>query len=148
MRNQTRKSSAKTGARGLRKPSKFVRSDTPLEKRRAKPLRAALDRPVTDVEPRFLHDVPMDSVASALALLASEVSILRERVIALEDLIARAGLTAPDAVERHRLSKASAERTEAAVKQLAERFWGELSRSDTPVSRIKPEALDYWRGKK
>ena len=61
----------------------------------------ALQGPVTDVEPDFLHQLPMDNAVGAIVALTAEVWLLRERLAALEaELTARRVL--PDgAVENH-----------------------------------------------
>ena len=45
---------------------------------------AALQGPVTDVEPDFLHALPMDNAVGAIVALTAEVWMLRERLATLE----------------------------------------------------------------
>ena len=46
--------------------------------------KASLQGPVTDTEPDFLHDVPMDNAVGAIMALTAEVYLLRERLATLE----------------------------------------------------------------
>ena len=63
--------------------------------------KASLQGPVTDTEPDFLHDVPMDNAVGAIMALTAEVYLLRERLATLEAELASRQVLPADAVEKH-----------------------------------------------
>jgi len=110
---------------------------------RKPPYQSLLIGPVTDDEPRLLHDVPMDNIVGAMVVLAGEIHRLRERLKALEAELEEAKAIAPGAVERHEWAGDKAEELARELDAFVNRFWAELARDRTPVSHIDPRVKKY-----
>ena len=104
---------------------------------------AALQGPVTDVEPGFLAALPMDNAVGAIVALTAEVYVLRERLATLEAELTGRQVLPAEAVERHRDTPAEAEARAADLAAFTARVLAELTRNRVPVSRIHPEVVKY-----
>lgn len=105
---------------------------------------AALQGPVTDVEPDFLRQLPMDNAVGAIVALTAEVWLLRERLGALEAELAARRVLSEGAVEQHEDDPAHAAARAAELAAFTQRVLAELSRDRIPVSRIDP-GVDRYR---
>jgi len=105
--------------------------------------KASLQGPVTDLEPDFLKDLPMDNAVGAIMALTAEVYLLRERLAALESELAKHRVLPTDAVEQHTDSPAEAAARAADLAAYTERVLSELVRDRVPVSRIDPAVSKY-----
>lgn len=99
---------------------------------------AALQGPVTDVEPDFLRQLPMDNAVGAIVALTAEVWLLRERLGALEAELATRRVLPEGAVERHQDDPAQAAARAEELAAFTQRVLAELARDRIPVSRIDP----------
>lgn len=104
---------------------------------------AALQGPVTDVEPDFLRQLPMDNAVGAIVALTAEVWLLRERLGALEAELAARRVLPEGAVERHEDDPAHAAARSAELAAFTQRVLAELARDRIPVSRIDPGVDRY-----
>ena len=107
--------------------------------------KASLQGPVTDTEPDFLHDVPMDNAVGAIMALTAEVYLLRERLATLELELASRKLVPTDAVEKHVDTPEQASVRAADLAAYTERIMSELIRDRVPVSRIDPAVTKYLK---
>lgn len=106
--------------------------------------KAALRGPITGREPDFLHDVPMDNVVGAITGLTAELYIVKERLAALERVLAGNGQIAADAVERFRPDAETAAADREALEGLVRRIFGELARDRRPTSSVDPAVVDRY----
>jgi hypothetical protein len=104
---------------------------------------AALQGPVTDVEPDFLRQLPMDNAVGAIVALTAEVWLLRERLGALEAELAARRVLPEGAVERHDDDPARAAARAEELAAFTQRVLAELARDRVPVSRIDPGVSRY-----
>jgi hypothetical protein len=106
---------------------------------------AALQGPVTGIEPDFLRALPMDNAVGAIVALTAEVWILRERLGALEAELGARRVLSEGAVENH---EDTPERQQARAAELAaftSRVLSELARDRVPVSSIDPDVQKYLK---
>ncbi len=106
-------------------------------------LNAALQGPVTDVEPDFLRQLPMDNAVGAIVALTAEVWLLRERLGALEAELAARRVLPEGAVEQHEDDPARAAARAEELAAFTHRILSELARDRVPVSRIDPGVGRY-----
>lgn len=106
---------------------------------------AALQGPVTDVEPDFLGAMPMDNAVGAIVALTAEVYLLRERLGALESELASHKVLPADAVENHVDTPEQAQARAADLTAYTQRVLSELTRDRVPVSKIDPDVEKYLR---
>jgi hypothetical protein len=107
--------------------------------------KASLQGPVTDTEPDFLHDVPMDNAVGAIMALTAEVYMLRERLATLEAELTARKVLPTDAVEQHVDTSEQASARAADLAAYTERIMSELIRDRVPVSRIDPGVTKYLK---
>ncbi|MGA0800044.1 MAG: hypothetical protein ACO3P5_06330 [Steroidobacteraceae bacterium] len=107
--------------------------------------KASLQGPVTDTEPDFLHDVPMDNAVGAIMALTAEVYMLRERLATLEAELNARKVLPTDAVEQHVDTPEQASARAADLAAYTERIMSELIRDRVPVSRIDPGVTKYLK---
>jgi hypothetical protein len=107
--------------------------------------KASLQGPVTDTEPDFLHDVPMDNAVGAIMALTAEVYMLRERLATLEAELTARKVLPTDAVEQHVDTPEQASARAADLAAYTERIMSELIRDRVPVSRIDPGVTKYLK---
>jgi hypothetical protein len=106
---------------------------------------AALQGPVTGVEPDFLRALPIDNAVGAIVALTAEVWMLRERLATLESELTSRRVLPEGAVEKH---AETPDEQRARAEQLAaftHRVLAELARDRTPVSRIDPDVHKYLK---
>jgi hypothetical protein len=107
--------------------------------------KASLQGPVTDTEPDFLHDVPMDNAVGAIMALTAEVYLLRERLATLEAELTSRQVLPTDAVEKHVDTPEQAAVRSADLAAYTERVMSELIRDRVPVSRIDLGVTKYLK---
>ncbi|MFZ9871866.1 MAG: hypothetical protein ACO3GE_01005 [Steroidobacteraceae bacterium] len=107
--------------------------------------KASLQGPVTDTEPDFLHDVPMDNAVGAIMALTAEVYLLRERLATLEAELADRKVLPTNAVEQRVDTPEQASARAADLAAYTERIMSELIRDRVPVSRIDPGVTKYLK---
>ncbi len=105
----------------------------------------ALRGPVLNVEPDFLHAVPMDNAVGAIVALTAEVYILRERLAALEAQLTARQVLPKDAVEHHAGNAEEQAARAADLTSFTGRVLSELARDRVPVSRIDPDVRRYLK---
>lgn len=98
--------------------------------------KSVLTGPVTTTEPEFLHDIGMDRMVGAFVALASEVYILRDRLGALETVLANNKTIAEDAIEALEETPEQSQARQDDVQRFVTRVLSELHRSDVPISHI------------
>ncbi len=98
--------------------------------------KSVLSGPVTTTEPAFLHDIGMDRMVGAFVALASEVYILRDRLAALETVLANNKTIAADAIEALEETPDQSKARQEDAQGFATRVLSELHRSDVPISHI------------
>ncbi len=106
---------------------------------------AALQRPVTTLEPDFLKALPVDNLVGALVALTSEVYILRERLQTLEAELATRRVLPAGAVENHVDTPQEQQQRAADLAAYTNRVLSELARNRVPVSTIDPGVEKYLR---
>ncbi|MFL2771336.1 MAG: hypothetical protein ACJZ9F_10025 [Rhodospirillaceae bacterium] len=99
--------------------------------------------PVTDTEPKLLHDLPQDRIVSALVALAGELYMVRDRVHVLEAELEKHNILPPEAVENHEDTTEQATARAKDAQAFADRFWLQLTLSDDPISKIDPAIKKY-----
>jgi hypothetical protein len=104
---------------------------------------AALQGPVTDVEPDFLRALPLDNAVGAIVALTAEVWMLRERLGALEAELAARRVLPEGAVESHQDGPEQRQARAAELAAFTNRVLSELARDRVPVSSIDPEVKKY-----
>lgn len=106
---------------------------------------AALNAPITNVEPEFLRNLPMDNAVGTIVALTAEVYLLRERLATLEALLTARQVLPRDAVEQH-VGNADEQAARAAdLQSFTHRVLSELSRDRVPVSQIDPQVTRYLK---
>jgi len=118
-------------------------SDPLVDPTTGKRFNAALQGPVTHIEPDFLHKLPMDNAVGAIMALTAEVWMLRERLAALEAELESRKILPAGAVENHQDVGAAAEARAADLAAYTERVMGELTRNREPVSHIDPAVQKF-----
>ncbi|MFM8481176.1 MAG: hypothetical protein ACKOCF_08260 [Gammaproteobacteria bacterium] len=118
-------------------------SDPLVDPTTGKRFNAALQGPVTHIEPDFLHKLPMDNAVGAIMALTAEVWMLRERLAALEAELESRKVLPSGAVENHQDVGAAAEARAADLAAYTERVMGELTRNREPVSHIDPAVQKF-----
>jgi hypothetical protein len=104
---------------------------------------AALQGPVTGVEPDFLRALPMDNAVGAIVALTAEVWMLRERLGALEAELAARRVLPEGAVENHQDDPGRRQARAAELAAFTNRVLSELARDRVPVSSIDPDVRKY-----
>ncbi len=104
---------------------------------------AALQGPVTNREPDFLHKLSIDNAVGAIVALTAEVWMLRERLAALEAELESRKVLPVGAVENHQDSATAAEVRAAELATYTERVMSELTRNREPVSKIDPAVRKF-----
>lgn len=104
---------------------------------------AALQRPVTTLEPEFLKQLPVDNLVGAIVALTSEVYLLRERLQTLEAELTTRRVLPEGAVENHVESPEEQQRRADDLAAYTERVLAELARDRVPVSTIDPGVSKY-----
>lgn len=104
---------------------------------------AALQGPVTGVEPDFLRALPMDNAVGAIVALTAEVWMLRERLGALEAELAARRVLPEGAVENHQDGPEQRQARAAELAAFTNRVLSELARDRVPVSSIDPDVQKY-----
>ena len=98
--------------------------------------KSVLTGPVTTTEPAFLHDIGMDRMVGAFVALSSEVYILRDRLAALETVLANNKTMAADAIEALEETPDQSKARQEDAQRFVTRVLSELHRSDVPISHI------------
>jgi hypothetical protein len=106
---------------------------------------AALQRPVTNLEPDFLRAVPIDNLVGALVALTSEVYVLRERLQTLEAELSSRRVLPEGAVENHVDSPDEQQRRATDLAAYTNRVLSELARDRVPVSSIDERVAPYLK---
>jgi hypothetical protein len=106
---------------------------------------AALQGPVTGLEPDFLRAVPIDNLVGALLALTSEVYVLRERLATLEAELESRRVLASGAVEKHAETPTERDARAADLAAFTRRVLSELARDRKPVSAIDPRVDKYLK---
>ena len=106
---------------------------------------AALQGPVTDIEPDFLRQLPMDNAVGAIVALTAEVWLLRERLGALEAELAARRVLPEGAVEQHEDDPSRAAARAGELAAFTHRVLSELARDRVPVSHIDPRVSRYMQ---
>ena len=106
---------------------------------------AALQGPVTDVEPDFLRALPMDNAVGAIVALTAEVWMLRERLATLEAELSSRRVLPETAVERHLDTPDEQKLRAEQLAAFTNRVLSELARDRVPVSKIDPDVLKYLK---
>ena len=110
-----------------------------------KPFKTIKTGPVTDEEPDWLHDLPVDNLVGAITALSGEVYILRERLRAMERELVRRDALSANAVEDHEPTEAERETDQQDLDSFVNRIWSEIMRDRKPVSNVNPKAVDFFR---
>lgn len=105
--------------------------------------KASLQGPITDREPDFLTQLPMDNAVGAIMALTAEIWLLRERLAALEAELETRKILPEGAVENHRETPTEAETKAADLAAYTQRVMSELTRNREPVSTIDPNVTEY-----
>ena len=104
---------------------------------------AALQGPITTLEPDFLRTVPMDNAVGAIVALTAEVWTLRERLATLESELTARRVLPESAVENHVDTPQEQQLRAEQLAAFTQRVLAEIARDRVPVSTIDPDVLKY-----
>ena len=101
--------------------------------------------PITGEEPDWLHDLPIDNLVGAITALSAEVYILRERLRTMERELIRRDVLSENSVEDHEPTESEREEDQQDLDAFVNRIWSEIARDRTPVAKVDPKAVDYFK---